>query len=284
MRMRTLPGGCATRSPGSAGTCGWTSAGYSPGDAWEKEVLTRIRRTVRLFVPVISANTERTDEGYVFREWSEAVRAIAVHSGSALHRAGGRRRRLRGRPESLQADPRRIQALDFGRAPAGNPDAELLAMLTDRDPCHAAHRRGMTDATATMQLDSENPWPGLESFEEDARTFFFGRDHEAESLLDHVLDAPVTVLYGRSGLGKTSLLRAGLFPLLRERNFLPIYVRFELEPGAAPLTRQLSNRSATRFEPTCPMRCCPRMRNLFGSTCIAPTLSYGVRGTIRSRR
>ena len=37
------------------------------------------------------------------------------------------------------------------------------------------------------------------------------------SLLDHVLDAPVTVLYGRSGLGKTSLLRAGLFPLLRER-------------------------------------------------------------------
>ena len=50
-----------------------------------------------------------------------------------------------------------------------------------------------------------------------------------------MLDAPVTVLYGRSGLGKTSLLRAGLFPLLRERDFLPIYVRFELRPGAAPL-------------------------------------------------
>ena len=61
-----------------------------------------------------------------------------------------------------------------------------------------------------------------------------------QSLLNHVLDAPVTVLYGRSGLGKTSLLRAGLFPLLRERtNFLPVYVRFELKPGAAPLSRQL---------------------------------------------
>jgi hypothetical protein len=58
-------------------------------------------------------------------------------------------------------------------------------------------------------------------------------------LLNHVREAPVTVLYGLSGLGKTSLLRAGLFPLLREEDFLPVYVRFELMPGATPLTRQL---------------------------------------------
>lgn len=45
----------------------------TPGDAWEQEVLTRIRRTVRLFVPIISANTERAEEGYVFREWVEAA-------------------------------------------------------------------------------------------------------------------------------------------------------------------------------------------------------------------
>ena len=97
----------------------------------------------------------------------------------------------------------------------------------------------MIPTTTAMQLDGENPWPGLESFEENAHAFFFGRDREAGSLRDHVLDAPVTVLYGRSGLGKTSLLQAGLFPLLREENFLPVYVRFELKPGAAPLTRQL---------------------------------------------
>ena len=45
----------------------------SPGDAWEQEILTRIRRTIRLFVPIISANTERAEEGYVFREWTEAA-------------------------------------------------------------------------------------------------------------------------------------------------------------------------------------------------------------------
>src|SRR6201988_1390426 len=104
-------------------------------------------------------------------------------------------------------------------------------------PCGASTRPD-GDATA-MQLDNDNPWPGLESFEEDAHAFFFGRDHEIKLLRDRVLDSSVTVLFGRSGLGKTSLLQAGLFPLLRERDFLPIYIRFELKPGAAPLTQQL---------------------------------------------
>jgi WD40 repeat protein len=99
----------------------------------------------------------------------------------------------------------------------------------------------MMHVTTAMQLDGENPWPGLESFEENAHTFFYGRDQEAQSLLNRVRDAPVTVLYGRSGLGKTSLLQAGLFPLLRDHHLLPVYVRFELKPGSAPLTRQLQH-------------------------------------------
>src|SRR6478672_6025159 len=56
------------------------------------------------------------------------------------------------------------------------------------------------------QLDTENPWPGLDAFEESAQEFFFGRDSETAILLRTVIDAPVTILYGRSGLGKTSLL------------------------------------------------------------------------------
>jgi WD40 repeat protein len=97
----------------------------------------------------------------------------------------------------------------------------------------------MIQPTTTTKLDHDNPWPGLESYEEDAQYFFFGREQKAEELLNKVLDAPVTVFYGRSGLGKTSLLRAGLFPLLREHDFLPIYVRFEIGPGAETLARQL---------------------------------------------
>jgi WD40 repeat protein len=97
----------------------------------------------------------------------------------------------------------------------------------------------MTAVATASQLDSENPWPGLESFQENAHDYFFGRHHETDSLLNHVRDASVTVLYGRSGLGKTSLLRAGLFPALREENLLPIYVRLELKQGSVALSHQL---------------------------------------------
>lgn len=108
----------------------------------------------------------------------------------------------------------------------------------------------MTLTTAPPQLDTENPWPGLESFQESAHDYFFGRTEEATTLLGHVLDTPVTVLYGRSGLGKTSILRAGLFPLLRERHLLPVYVRLELQQGAAALSHQLrqSIRNAIRLQ------------------------------------
>ena len=97
----------------------------------------------------------------------------------------------------------------------------------------------MTNATEDAQLNEEDPWPGLASFQENAREFFHGRDHDAASLLSYTLDAPATVLYGRSGLGKTSLLQAGLFPLLRDRHFLPVYVRFEIGENVPALTRQL---------------------------------------------
>ena len=91
----------------------------------------------------------------------------------------------------------------------------------------------------TAQLNSENPWPGLDAFEESARSFFFGRDGEANRLLRSVLDAPVTVLYGRSGLGKTSLLRAALFPALRSRNFLPVYIRLDFKATAPTIADQM---------------------------------------------
>ncbi len=42
----------------------------------------------------------------------------------------------------------------------------------------------------------------------------------------------MSVLYGASGLGKTSLLCAGLFPRLRPEDFLPIYIRLKWEASS----------------------------------------------------
>jgi WD40 repeat protein len=89
-------------------------------------------------------------------------------------------------------------------------------------------------------VDADNPWPGLASFREADRELFFGRELETQELLRLVLRERLTVLFGLSGLGKTSLLRAGLFPLLREENVLPVYVRLDFsEQGEGTLADQV---------------------------------------------
>ena len=44
------------------------------------------------------------------------------------------------------------------------------------------------------------------------RRIFFGRSPEIELLSQQIIAARLLVLFGKSGLGKTSLLQAGVFP------------------------------------------------------------------------
>ena len=91
-------------------------------------------------------------------------------------------------------------------------------------------------------IDAEHPWPWLEAFPEQAARFFNGRDADADALQRCVLSAPVTVLFGKSGLGKSSLLQAGLFPLLRKERLLPVYIRINHDINAAPVSEQIAKR------------------------------------------
>src|SRR5215472_11241246 len=81
-------------------------------------------------------------------------------------------------------------------------------------------------------VDADNPWPGLFSFTEADADFFRGRDGEIDALDSLVDRGRLTVLFGLSGLGKSSLLLAGLFPHLRRRELLPVYVRLGFQDGA----------------------------------------------------
>jgi WD40 repeat protein len=76
-------------------------------------------------------------------------------------------------------------------------------------------------------LDAENPWPGLMAFSREASNFFFGRRKDTNEIFRMLRRGALTVLFGQSGLGKTSLLNAGLFPLLRENAFMPVYIRLD---------------------------------------------------------
>ena len=56
-------------------------------------------------------------------------------------------------------------------------------------------------------IDPENPWLGLASFTEETRGYFHGREEETGELCRRVQRKLLTILFGQSGLGKTSILR-----------------------------------------------------------------------------
>ena len=59
------------------------------------------------------------------------------------------------------------------------------------------------------------PYVGLQPYTEGERDYFFGREQDTETIAANLLTAPLTVLYGASGVGKTSVLAAGVAPYLR---------------------------------------------------------------------
>ena len=63
----------------------------------------------------------------------------------------------------------------------------------------------------------ESPYKGLARFDDSEldERFFFGRDRETEIVASNLVASRLTVLYGPSGVGKSSLLRAGVVRRLR---------------------------------------------------------------------
>ncbi len=94
-------------------------------------------------------------------------------------------------------------------------------------------------AAPVASVDAQNPWLGLVSFTEETRGYFHGREEEAAELGRRVQRKLLTILFGQSGLGKTSILQAGLVPRLRPEGFCPVYVRLDYDPHSPPPSDQI---------------------------------------------
>src|SRR5574337_75668 len=70
-------------------------------------------------------------------------------------------------------------------------------------------------------------YPGAHPFGDDSlsRVLFKGRDVEANALTNMILTNRLVVLFARSGLGKSSLLNAGVMERLRSEGFAPLMIR-----------------------------------------------------------
>ncbi len=80
-------------------------------------------------------------------------------------------------------------------------------------------------------------YPGIQPFTGQQKDLFFGRDEDQEQLLSLLLLERLTVLFGKSGYGKSSLLQAGIAPRLEretqrgKRTYTPVFIRFHSRLG-----------------------------------------------------
>jgi len=119
-----------------------------------------------------------------------------------------------------------IQASDNSNAIGG--DIVISGVIQDSSHIHVGHTIGysaeqvsvlITQITTTFQpkpFDGRCPYMGLDAFDEEDAELFFGREKLVEDLVSRVKGSQTVFVTGPSGSGKSSLVRAGLIPTLKQ--------------------------------------------------------------------
>lgn len=89
---------------------------------------------------------------------------------------------------------------------------------------------------------SANPFPGPRPFAEDEDWLFFGRDRELSDLVALLFAQRTILLHGPSGVGKSSLVYAGLVPRAQRRGFPFLPVARVRDTAAGPPEEVAGNR------------------------------------------
>ncbi|WNG43124.1 protein kinase [Archangium minus] len=153
--------------------------------------------------------------------------------------------------QSEQSKSGQLEKLEHGdnsplttSVPGIDPDfASLIERCLRVDP---AERPASTEALCSALerlhepdlLAHGNPYRGLAPFEAEHRTLFFGRDADVRAVLERLRRQPLVLVAGDSGVGKSSLCRAGILPRVTQ-GALDEYrdaTTLTLEPGRRPLT------------------------------------------------
>lgn len=106
-----------------------------------------------------------------------------------------------------------------------NPDfAAVVNRCLARDP-RARYADGNEVRAALAQLTPEaraaivpdgNPYRGLQAFDAEHQGVYFGRDSEIRTILERLVSEPSVLVVGDSGVGKSSLCRAGVLSRVNE--------------------------------------------------------------------
>ncbi|HVG61769.1 MAG TPA: SUMF1/EgtB/PvdO family nonheme iron enzyme [Hyalangium sp.] len=143
------------------------------------------------------------------------------------------------------------QAVLSRRAPLVNSVApgvdSRFAAIIDRclepDPAHRFSSgealrealEALREAGPGAPMGTGRPYPGLYSFSAEERGVFFGRAAEIRALLDRLRAEPFVLVAGDSGVGKSSLCRAGVLPRIADGMLGSDWTAVVLVPGKHPV-------------------------------------------------
>jgi WD40 repeat protein/DNA-binding SARP family transcriptional activator len=201
-----------------------------------EELQPEIRRLEELR---LLAEMERIDAELALGHAAEAVVEL-----DRLIAAAPLQERLRGQlMVALYRSGRQAEALAAYRETCALLRDELgltpSAELRELECMILRHDAGLEADGATPPPDQPVlcPFKGLAAFESSDAEFFCGRDRAISDLIARLAEWPLVGILGPSGIGKSSLLRAGVLPALRA-GALPGSARWPqvlLRPGADPV-------------------------------------------------
>ncbi len=110
---------------------------------------------------------------------------------------------------------------------SGESRAAGVRVAERSDAVAVATRSG---ATARVATTLTRPYKFLDYYAETDSQLFFGREQEIEAICSQIIAHGSFILHGRSGVGKSSILRAGLTPRLRREGHAVLVVRSFTDP------------------------------------------------------
>ncbi len=140
------------------------------------------------------------------------------------------------------ANPRYIKTVPkhgyifIGNATEAAPNEMMGAAsdleLSDSTEIDESRKEGAASLdTAHLRAPSQpRPYKFLDYYTEQDARLFFGRELEVEAVCSQILAHRSFILHGRSGVGKSSILRAGLMPRLKSEGHQVFVIRSFTDP------------------------------------------------------
>jgi serine/threonine protein kinase/formylglycine-generating enzyme required for sulfatase activity len=155
-----------------------------------------------------------------------------------------------GEPTGVVALQRRVADRDPPRLSSLVPDvhpgleAEIERCIARRPEDRFGSAEQLLDALLRLSsptllgvaLPQGNPYRGLHAFQAEHRALFFGRQAEVRAVVERLRHDRFVLVAGDSGLGKSSMCRAGILPQLpAELHDRRVWSILEMLPGRRPL-------------------------------------------------